>query len=104
MDTLVNQASLQSDKYYESLSSVEALKCIANSLLLVSDTKAYFEDGEGIASCAKMLQASDVSGTSRFLAVRILFFITIDRPIIVKTLIESQELSSGLAKVYGMIL
>ncbi|KAG2182281.1 hypothetical protein INT43_007208 [Umbelopsis isabellina] len=98
MDTLVTEASLQSDKCYESLSSVEALKCIANSLLLVSDTKSYFEDGEGIASCAKILQASHVSGTSRFLAVRILFFITIDRPNIVKTLVESQGLSFGLAK------
>jgi hypothetical protein len=68
-------------------------------LLLVKDTKSYFEDGEGIASCAKILQASDVSGTSRFLAVRILFFITIDRPKVVEMINKSQNLSYGLAKV-----
>lgn len=99
MKTLVMAANLGSGQYKESLSSVEALKCIANSLLLVSATKDYFEESNALPACNGILFRSDVSGMSRFLAVRILFFVTIDRPSIVASLVENHDIASGLAQV-----
>jgi hypothetical protein len=99
MKTLVMAANLSTGQYKESLASIEALKCIANSLLLVSDTKDYFEESNGLPSCAAILHRSDVFDMTRFLAVRILFFVTIDRPIIVESLIDKYGIASGLAQV-----
>ena len=99
MKTLVMAANLGSGQYMESLSSVEALKCIANSLLLVSATKDYFEENNALPACNGILLRSDVSGMSRFLAVRILFFVTIDRPSIVASLVDNHDIASGLAQV-----
>ncbi|CAO3662767.1 unnamed protein product [Umbelopsis ramanniana] len=98
MKTLVMAANLGSGQYKESLSSVEALKCIANSLLLVSATKDYFEESNAFPACNGILFRSDVSGMSRFLAVRILFFVTIDRPSIVASLVDNHDIASGLAQ------
>lgn len=96
---LVMAANLNYGKYKETLASMEALKCIANSLLLVSATKDYFEADGGVPACAEILCQSDVSGISRFLAVRILFFATIDRPKIVTSLIDQNQIASGLTEV-----
>ncbi|KAI9282041.1 guanine nucleotide exchange factor [Umbelopsis sp. AD052] len=98
MKTLVTAANLASGQYTESLSSVEALKCIANSLLLVSATKDYFSESNGLPACTGILFKSDVSGMSRFLAVRILFFVTVDRPSIVTSLVDTYDVASGLAQ------
>ncbi|KAG0285208.1 hypothetical protein BGZ96_010478 [Linnemannia gamsii] len=64
--------------------SREALKCLANALLLKPSTKPTFERLEGHSLCSR----SQLSNESQFLFSRILFLMTIDASTVVRSLID----------------
>ncbi|KAF9362776.1 hypothetical protein BGX34_005503 [Mortierella sp. NVP85] len=72
-------------------SSREALKCLANALLLKPPTRPIFERLEGHKHCSLLLKRSQLSNESQFLFCRILFLVTIDTTTIVKSLIDDYQ-------------
>lgn len=83
----------------DTLSSREALKCIANCIFLKEDIKSYLESEGIISSCQYILQSEDrLSLETQFLTCRILFFMTVHRSDLVAQLIES-NISNSIEKV-----
>lgn len=83
----------------DTLSSREALKCIANCIFLKEDIKSFFEQEGIISSCQYILQSKDpLSLEAQFLTCRILFFMTVHRSDLVSQLIES-NISKSIEKV-----
>ncbi|KAF9180601.1 hypothetical protein BGZ51_006081 [Haplosporangium sp. Z 767] len=77
-------------------SSREALKCLANALLLKPTTRPIFERLEGHGQCSQILKRPHLSNESQFLFCRILFLVTIDATTIdattiVKSLIDDYQ-------------
>ncbi|KAG0254067.1 hypothetical protein BG011_005987 [Mortierella polycephala] len=77
------------DATIDKASSREALKCLANALLLKPTTRPIFERLEGHGQCSQVLKRSHLSNESQFLFSRILFLVTIDATTIVKSLIDN---------------
>ncbi|KAG0033844.1 hypothetical protein BGZ81_007174 [Podila clonocystis] len=71
--------------------SKEALKCLANALLLKPTTRPYFEKLEGHGQCSVLLKKSQLSNESQFLFCRILFLVTIDTARIVQSLLDDHH-------------
>ncbi|KAF9303183.1 hypothetical protein BGZ74_004216 [Mortierella antarctica] len=71
--------------------SKEALKCLANALLLKPTTRPYFEKLEGHGQCSVLLKKSQLSNESQFLFCRILFLVTIDAASIVQSLLDDHH-------------
>ncbi|KAG0167452.1 hypothetical protein DFQ28_006074 [Apophysomyces sp. BC1034] len=69
-------------------SSQEALKCLANCILLKETTKVWVDELECIDTCCYILQSPDLSMDTQFLLCRILFFMTVNRHDLVKRLME----------------
>ncbi|KAI8393971.1 guanine nucleotide exchange factor [Radiomyces spectabilis] len=78
--------------------SQEALKCIANCILLKPTVKNYLEELGAVETCCRLLQLAQPSMDTQFLSCRILFFMTVDRNDLVDQLIQ-QEIASGIQKV-----
>ncbi|KAK3814957.1 MAG: guanine nucleotide exchange factor [Benniella sp.] len=72
-------------------SSREALKCLANALLLKPPTRPIFERLEGHKHCSLTLKRCQLSNESQFLFCRILFLVTIDTTTIVKSLVDDYQ-------------
>ncbi|KAF9113572.1 hypothetical protein BGX27_001279, partial [Mortierella sp. AM989] len=72
-------------------SSREALKCLANALLLKPTTRPIFERLEGHGQCSLLLKRPNLSNESQFLFSRILFLVTINAASIVKSLIDDHS-------------
>ncbi|KAI7823208.1 guanine nucleotide exchange factor [Gamsiella multidivaricata] len=72
-------------------SSREALKCLANALLLKPTTRPVFDRLEGPRQCSQLLKRSQLSNESQFLFSRILFLMTIDAISTVKSLIDDHH-------------
>ncbi|KAF9574853.1 hypothetical protein EC968_005093 [Mortierella alpina] len=72
-------------------SSREALKCLANALLLKPTTRPIFERLDGHGQCSALLKRSHLSNESQFLFSRILFLVTIDATTIVKSLLDEHH-------------
>lgn len=89
---------LDRDQIIDTPTSREALRCIANCMLLKDSTKQYLEQQDVIISCMHLLNAPKLSLDSQFLKCRILYFMTIGRPDLVKRLIEL-DIISGLENV-----
>ncbi|KAG0328521.1 hypothetical protein BG000_000444 [Podila horticola] len=71
--------------------SKEALKCLANALLLKPATRPYFEKLGGHGHCSALLKRSQLSNESQFLFCRILFLVTIDAASIVQSLLDDHH-------------
>ncbi|KAI8599108.1 guanine nucleotide exchange factor [Dissophora ornata] len=71
--------------------SREALKCLANALLLKPTTRPIFERLEGHRQCSQLLKRPHMSNESQFLLSRILFLVTIDTTSIVESLIDGHH-------------
>ncbi|KAF9097346.1 hypothetical protein BGX29_008112 [Mortierella sp. GBA35] len=71
--------------------SREALKCLANALLLKPSTKPTFERLEGHSQCSQLLKRAQLSNESQFLFSRILFLMTIDASTVVKSLLDHNQ-------------
>ncbi|KAF9343835.1 hypothetical protein BGX26_005149, partial [Mortierella sp. AD094] len=71
--------------------SREALKCLANALLLKPTTRPIFERLEGHGECSVLLKRSNLSNESQFLFSRVLFLVTIDAPSIVRSLMNDHD-------------
>ncbi|KAF7725946.1 hypothetical protein EC973_009183 [Apophysomyces ossiformis] len=69
-------------------SSQEALKCLANCILLKETTKTWIEELACLDRCCAILQYPSLSMDTQFLLCRILFFMTVNRHDLVKRLIE----------------
>ncbi|KAG0199859.1 hypothetical protein BGX28_006927 [Mortierella sp. GBA30] len=80
-------------------SSREALKCLANALLLKPTTRPIFERLDGHGQCSQILKRSHLSNESQFLFCRILFLVTIDAPSIVKSLIDDYHAVDNIGVV-----
>ncbi|KAG9322573.1 hypothetical protein KVV02_001366 [Mortierella alpina] len=81
-------------------SSREALKCLANALLLKPTTRPIFERLDGHGQCSALLKRSHLSNESQFLFSRILFLVTIDATSIVKSLLDEHHAVNNV----GMVL
>ncbi|KAF9391754.1 hypothetical protein CPB97_005605 [Podila verticillata] len=79
--------------------SKEALKCLANALLLKPTTRPYFERLEGHGQCSLLLKRSQLSNESQFLFCRILFLVTIDAASIVQSLLDDHHAVDGVGEV-----
>ncbi|KAI8344103.1 guanine nucleotide exchange factor [Chlamydoabsidia padenii] len=77
------------DSFQDTPPTHEALKCMANCILLDEKTKTYLENNNGIRACGKLLQSRPVLSIQvQFLICRILFFMTVNRSDIVKELMN----------------
>ncbi|KAG0338310.1 hypothetical protein BG004_007271 [Podila humilis] len=79
--------------------SKEALKCLANALLLKPATRPCFEKLEGHSQCSLLLKRPHLSNESHFLLCRILFLVTIDATSIVKSLLDEHHAVTGVGEV-----
>ncbi|KAF9921922.1 hypothetical protein FBU30_008014 [Linnemannia zychae] len=79
--------------------SREALKCLANTLLLKSSTKPIFERLEGHSQCSILLKRSQLSNESQFLFCRILFLMTIESTSVVKSLVDHDQAVNNVGVV-----
>lgn len=79
--------------------SKEALKCLANALLLKPTTRPYFERLDGHGQCSLLLKRSQLSNESQFLFCRILFLVTIDAASIVQRLLDDYHAVDGVGEV-----
>lgn len=80
-------------------STREALKCIANCILLDGSVKAYLEKDGVINACQLILKSNDnLHMDSQFLLCRILFFLTVNRSDLVDQLVES-DIAASIEKV-----
>ncbi|KAF9428265.1 hypothetical protein BGZ94_002936 [Podila epigama] len=79
--------------------SKEALKCLANALLLKPTTRPIFQKLDGHSQCSLLLKRSQLSNESQFLFCRILFFVTIDTTTIVKSLIDDSHAVDNIGVV-----
>ncbi|KAF9290029.1 hypothetical protein BGZ68_008110 [Mortierella alpina] len=80
-------------------SSREALKCLANALLLKPTTRPIFERLDGHGQCSALLKRSHLSNESQFLFSRILFLVTIDATSIVKSLLDEHHAVNNVGVV-----
>ncbi|KAI1321430.1 hypothetical protein EDD11_005121 [Mortierella claussenii] len=71
--------------------SKEALKCLANALLLKPTTRPIFERLKGHCQCSQLLKNPHLSNESQFLFCRILFLVTIDAASVVENLIDDNN-------------
>jgi hypothetical protein len=85
---------LNKDYVVDTPTSREALRCIANCILLREFTKQYLEQQDVIVSCIHLLNAPNLSLDSQFLKCRILYFMAIGRPDLVKRLIQLDVISA----------
>ncbi|KAF9900367.1 hypothetical protein EC991_007441 [Linnemannia zychae] len=79
--------------------SREALKCLANALLLKPSTKPTFERLEGHSQCSVLLKRSHLSNESQFLFSRILFLMTIDASTVVRSLLDHHQAVNNVGVV-----
>ncbi|OAQ23849.1 hypothetical protein K457DRAFT_1837006 [Linnemannia elongata AG-77] len=79
--------------------SREALKCLANALLLKPSTKPTFERLEGHSQCSVLLKRSQLSNESQFLFSRILFLMTIDASTVVRSLLDHHQAVNNVGVV-----
>ncbi|KAF9131059.1 hypothetical protein BGW39_002320 [Mortierella sp. 14UC] len=79
--------------------SREALKCLANALLLKPSTKPTFERLEGHSQCSLLLKRSQLSNESQFLFSRILFLMTIDASTVVRSLLDHYQAVNNVGEV-----
>ncbi|KAK3844979.1 MAG: guanine nucleotide exchange factor [Linnemannia gamsii] len=79
--------------------SREALKCLANALLLKPSTKPTFERLEGHSQCSVLLKRSQLSNESQFLFSRILFLMTIDASTVVRSLLDHYQAVNNVGVV-----
>ncbi|KAF9156495.1 hypothetical protein BG015_004707 [Linnemannia schmuckeri] len=79
--------------------SREALKCLANALLLKPSTKPTFERLEGHSQCSVLLKRSQLSNESQFLFSRILFLMTIDATTVVRSLLDHHQAVNNVGVV-----
>ncbi|KAI8076791.1 guanine nucleotide exchange factor [Halteromyces radiatus] len=87
---LLKMSGLDSvDTFQDTVLAHEALKCLANCILLDEKTKLYLENNNGVANCGRLLQIkSNYTMDVQFLICRILFFMTVNRCDIVKQLMD----------------
>ncbi|KAG0240584.1 guanine nucleotide exchange factor [Mortierella sp. GBAus27b] len=99
--TLMYQSGLHksTEAAIDRTSSREALKCLANALLLKPSTRPIFERLDGHGLCSQLLKRSQLSNESQFLFCRILFLVTIDTVSIVKSLIDDHNAVDNLGVV-----
>ncbi|KAI8994691.1 guanine nucleotide exchange factor [Pilobolus umbonatus] len=99
MTTLVQIAGLSREHITDTMSSREALKCIANCIYLKEHVKPYLEEVDIIGSASNVLQSADhLSVDTQFLLCRILFFMTVNRYDLVTQLIDS-NIASSIQKI-----
>ncbi|GJJ78155.1 hypothetical protein EMPS_10514 [Entomortierella parvispora] len=87
------------ETFVDKSGSKEALKCLANVLLLKPITKPIFERLEGHVQCCQLLKRPHLSNESQFLFNRILFLVTFDAITIVKSLIDDHNAVSNIGVV-----
>ncbi|KAF8956492.1 hypothetical protein BGZ46_002372 [Entomortierella lignicola] len=99
--TLIYQSGLckATEASIDKISSKEALKCLANALLLKPSTRPIFERLEGHGQCSLLMKRSNLSSESQFLFSRILFLVTIDSTSIVKSLMNDHNAVANLEVV-----
>ncbi|KAF9201346.1 hypothetical protein BGZ49_008394 [Haplosporangium sp. Z 27] len=99
--TLIYQSGLckATEASIDKTSSKEALKCLANALLLKPSTRPIFERLEGHGQCSLLMKRSNLSSESQFLFSRILFLVTIDSTSIVKSLMNDHNAVANLGVV-----
>ncbi|KAI8971647.1 guanine nucleotide exchange factor [Mycotypha africana] len=100
MSTLLRIAGLHKDvESKDTVTTREALKCIANSIYLKADIKIFLEREQVHSICRSILQTREhLSQEAQFLLCRILFFLTIDRADLVRDLVQS-DIAISLEKV-----
>ncbi|KAI9306452.1 guanine nucleotide exchange factor [Cunninghamella echinulata] len=83
-------AGLEKENTFKDISSThEALKCLANCILLEEKTKIYVEKNNGVLLCGQILEKNkELSLDSEFLICRIIFFMTVNRSDIVQQLMD----------------
>ncbi|KAL1919381.1 uncharacterized protein VTP21DRAFT_2074 [Calcarisporiella thermophila] len=79
--------------------SQEALKCIANTLLLKPDTRKVFENNALVTACIARLKLPNLSIESKFLMARILFVLTADRLLVVEELLKDGTFTEHFTKL-----